>query len=121
MRSVNATKFHRKSGGAKPRDLQFRGPLLENGPPPQNELSSRPERTQISYISTLTTARYAAFLKESRMNFFGATNLDRKSGVAEWRDLRFLSRSSLALRNEARDFAKPVKLNERQCTPSAHL
>jgi hypothetical protein len=52
-------------------------------------LSSRPERTQISYISTLTTARYAAFLKESRMNFFGATNLDRKSGVAEWRDLRF--------------------------------
>jgi hypothetical protein len=23
MRSVNATKFHRKSGGAKPRDLQF--------------------------------------------------------------------------------------------------
>jgi hypothetical protein len=29
MRSVNATKFHRKSGGAKPRDLQFRGPFLE--------------------------------------------------------------------------------------------
>jgi hypothetical protein len=36
MRSVNATKFHRKSGGAKPtcpgvpwRDLQFRGPFVE--------------------------------------------------------------------------------------------
>jgi hypothetical protein len=29
MRSVNATKFHRKSGGAKARDLRFRGPLLE--------------------------------------------------------------------------------------------
>jgi hypothetical protein len=28
MRSVNATKFHWKSGGAKPRDLQFRGPFL---------------------------------------------------------------------------------------------
>jgi hypothetical protein len=23
MRSVNATNFHRKSGGAKPRDLRF--------------------------------------------------------------------------------------------------
>jgi hypothetical protein len=29
MRFVNANKFHRKSGGAKPRDLQFRGPFLE--------------------------------------------------------------------------------------------
>jgi hypothetical protein len=29
MRSVNATNFHRKSGGAQPRDLQFREPLLE--------------------------------------------------------------------------------------------
>jgi hypothetical protein len=29
MRFVNAIKFHRKSGGAKPRDLRFRGPLLE--------------------------------------------------------------------------------------------
>ena len=29
MRFVNAIKFHRKSGGAKPRDLQLPGPLLE--------------------------------------------------------------------------------------------
>jgi hypothetical protein len=29
MRFVNAIKFHRKSGGAKPRDLQSRGPFLE--------------------------------------------------------------------------------------------
>jgi hypothetical protein len=29
MRFVNAIKFDRKSGGAKPRDLQFRGPFLE--------------------------------------------------------------------------------------------
>jgi hypothetical protein len=28
-RFANATNIHRKSGGAKPRDLQFRGPLLE--------------------------------------------------------------------------------------------
>jgi hypothetical protein len=29
MRSVNATNFHRKSGGAKPRDLRFHGPFVE--------------------------------------------------------------------------------------------
>ena len=29
MRPANATKLHRKSGGAKPRDLRFRGPFLE--------------------------------------------------------------------------------------------
>jgi len=29
MRFANATNINRKSGGAKPRDLQFRGPLLE--------------------------------------------------------------------------------------------
>ncbi len=61
MRSVSATKFNRKSGGAKPtcpgapwRDLQFRGPFLEtrNLVPPQN------------------------------------CHLDRSE--AEWRDLRFL-------------------------------
>ena len=32
----------------------------------------------------------AAFCKESRMKFASATKFDRKSGVAEWRDLRFL-------------------------------
>jgi hypothetical protein len=29
MRRINATKFHRKSGGAERRDLQFSGPLVE--------------------------------------------------------------------------------------------
>jgi hypothetical protein len=29
MQCTNAAKFHRKSGGAQWRDLQFRGPLLE--------------------------------------------------------------------------------------------
>jgi hypothetical protein len=29
MRSASATNLHRKSGGAKPRDLRFSGPFLE--------------------------------------------------------------------------------------------
>jgi hypothetical protein len=31
MKFANATNLNRKSGGAKSRDLQFRGPLLETG------------------------------------------------------------------------------------------
>jgi hypothetical protein len=53
-------------------------------------LSSRPERTRISYFAELTTTTYAALREESGMNFINATNFDRKSGGAEWRDLRFL-------------------------------
>jgi hypothetical protein len=53
-------------------------------------LSSRPERTRISYFAELTTNTYAALRKESRMNFIDATELDGKSGGAEWRDLLFL-------------------------------
>ncbi len=37
----------------------------------------------------LTTATYAALFKERRTNFTDHTNLDRKSGGAQWRDLRF--------------------------------
>jgi hypothetical protein len=37
MACISATKFHRKSGGAKWRDLRFRGPLLE--------MFFRPERS----------------------------------------------------------------------------
>jgi hypothetical protein len=39
----------------------------------------------------LDAAECAAFRKNSRMKFVNATKLDRKSGVAEWRDLRFLT------------------------------
>jgi hypothetical protein len=60
-------------------------------------LSSRPERTRISYIAALTVATFAAFSKESRMKFANAANLDRKSGVAQWRDLRFLFQFSRKL------------------------
>jgi hypothetical protein len=54
----------------------------------QQQLSSRPERTRISCHAALETTACAAFSKESRMNFTNATNINRKSGVAEWRDLR---------------------------------
>src|ERR1700733_4989557 len=37
------------------------------------------------------TPACAVFSKESRMKFANATNLHRKSGVAQWRDLLFLS------------------------------
>jgi hypothetical protein len=45
-------------------------------------LSSRPERTRISYCAAPTIAACAAFLKENRMKFANAIKLDRKSGVA---------------------------------------
>ena len=53
-------------------------------------LSSRPERTRISCRAALDMATCAAFFKESRMKIANTTKLNRKSGVAEWRDLRFL-------------------------------
>ena len=56
----------------------------------QINLSSRPERTRISCRAALDTATCAAFVKESRMKIDNATEFNRKSGVAEWRDLRFL-------------------------------
>ena len=40
------------------------------------ELSSRPERTRISYHAAPDNATYAAFRKESRMKFANATNLN---------------------------------------------
>jgi hypothetical protein len=36
------------------------------------------------------TPACAAFSKESRMKFANATNVGRKSGVAQWRDLLFI-------------------------------
>jgi hypothetical protein len=62
-------------------------------------LSSRPERTRISYLAVPSEATYAAFRKESRMKFANANKLDRKSGVTQWRDLRFLSFTLLPRRN----------------------
>jgi hypothetical protein len=42
-------------------------------------------------------ATCAAFVKESRIKIANATKLNRKSGVAEWRDLRFLLQFSRKL------------------------
>src|ERR1700722_3470352 len=46
----------------------------------QTNLSSRPERTQISYLAPLATPTYAAFCRERRMKSSNATKLNRKSG-----------------------------------------
>jgi hypothetical protein len=54
---------------------------------PPSDLSSRPERTRISYLAKTKMATYAAFLKESRTNFANATKFNRKSGAAKRRDL----------------------------------
>jgi hypothetical protein len=43
-------------------------------------LSSRPERTRISYFAMPATATYAALLRESCTGSINATVLDRKSG-----------------------------------------
>jgi hypothetical protein len=43
-------------------------------------LSSRPERTWISYLAELSTTTDAALRKESRTNFINATELDRNPG-----------------------------------------
>jgi hypothetical protein len=61
--------------------------LKETSPSP---LSSRPERTRISYHAELATSTYAPFRKERRMRIANANKFDRKSGGASWRDLRFL-------------------------------
>jgi hypothetical protein len=58
---------------------------------PQN---CHPDRSEPGFPATRhsPTTTCAAFRKESRMKFANATNLDRKSGVAQWRDLRFAVR-----------------------------
>jgi hypothetical protein len=44
------------------------------------ELSSRPERTRISYFAALATTTDAVSRKGNRMTMIKATDLDRKSG-----------------------------------------
>ena len=78
------------SSRAKPRDLQSRGPLLET----RNTILKQNchlDRSVPGFPATQhsETTAYAAFSKESRRKFANATNANRKSGVAQWRDLRF--------------------------------
>jgi hypothetical protein len=46
------------------------------------KLSSRPERTRISYYAELATSTYAPFYRERRMRIANANKLDRKYGGA---------------------------------------
>jgi hypothetical protein len=86
--AVSPGKSQRRFAQAKPRDLQFRGPLLETrNMTPKTELSSQPERTRISCHAALQTNACASFSKESRKKF---ANANMKSGAAQWRDLRLL-------------------------------
>ena len=55
--------------------------------PPSSPLSSRPERTRISYFAALARTTGAVSLKGNRMKSINAKALDRKSGGAQWRDL----------------------------------
>jgi len=71
----------------------FCSAAIVHGAPPF-PLSSRPKRTRISYFALPATTTYAALLKESRTEYINATVLDRKSGGAQWRDLRFSGSSS---------------------------
>ena len=63
----------------------------------------------------------AAFRKETRMKFANAPNLDRKSGVAQGRDLQFHFRTQQKWRGRiASGFRFPINLNCRSL-PSATL
>jgi hypothetical protein len=55
-----------------------------------------PDRSEPGFPATRhsPTTACAAFSKESRMNLANATKLDRKSGVAQWRDLQFAQSAS---------------------------
>jgi hypothetical protein len=49
-----------------------------------------PERTRISCHAALDKATYAPFRRERRMKIANATKFHRKSGGAQWRDLRLM-------------------------------
>jgi hypothetical protein len=63
----------------------------------QDELSSRPEVTRISCHAAQDKAASALFRKEGRMKCTNAIKVNRKSGVAERRDLRCAPRPSRIL------------------------
>jgi hypothetical protein len=52
------------------------------------------------FLARGTASTCAAFRKESRMNFANATKFDRKSGVAEGRDLLFHFRAQRMWRGQ---------------------
>ena len=58
-------------------------PRQKSSPLGQPSPFCHPERTRISYFTTLTGATYVGLLKENHMELFEAATLDRKSGEAE--------------------------------------
>src|SRR5882757_1751469 len=87
--------------GLRPTQADEKTPFVRGRSPmeaPPSPLSSRPKRTQISCHAALDKARCAPFFEERRTMFANATYFDRKSGVAQWRDLRFFSVLTQTLR-----------------------
>jgi hypothetical protein len=76
---------------------------------PTLPLSSRPERTRISCCAAVDRSACAAFRKESRMKFANATKPNRKSGVAQWRDLQFSQPATSSDRSTNPPFVIPSK------------
>ena len=68
MKFANATHLNRKSGGAKPRDLGFRGPLLE----------TRNDKGEVG-----------VFHEDSAMSGGGCGRLERGTRMAHRRSLGF--------------------------------
>jgi hypothetical protein len=62
---------------------------LANSPWKRHPTLCHPDRSVPGFPATRNSpaATCAAFSKESRMKLANATNLHRKSGVAQWRDL----------------------------------
>jgi hypothetical protein len=80
-------------------------------------LLSRPERTRISYFALLATTTCAALRNESRMQTLKATGLHRKSGGAQWRDLRSI-RGSVFSTDCGRGTSKFFPMQIQRATPS---
>jgi hypothetical protein len=82
------------------RDVGYRNCLLTHAPRktevPWRFCSLGSERTRISYYALLATTTCAPLCRESHTEFINATGLNRKSGGAQWRDLRFISRTKPA-------------------------
>jgi hypothetical protein len=89
MKLAEPTKFNRKSGGAKWRDLRFSRPASDaNGSAALPFVI--PTEPRISYYAAPPMTTYAAFRKESRMKFANATK-PRQEIRGKWRDPQFSS------------------------------
>jgi hypothetical protein len=79
-----ALPFVISTGAPKERSGEICGPAVLSW-----ECFSK-ERHRISYFALPATTTWAALHKESRLQTIKATGLHRKSGGAQWRDLRWL-------------------------------